>query len=385
VTFTRDVEPLVQRHCQECHRPGGEAPFSLLAFADCAERGEMIAEVVAQQRMPPWYASPGHGEFANDRRLSADERQVILDWVLGGMARGDAAAAPPPRELPAGEWRMGEPDLELAVPVPIRLPAEGYVPYRYYVLPYRFPRDTWVQAIEIKPTNRRALHHANLAYTTSLTGYNQDGFLTGQVPGGRPMQLDEGVAVLIPAGAVLALQCHYVTTGKPEVDHLRVGLRFPRAPVSKRLRALIVTDTRFEIPPGAPAHEVRSARRLPHDAVGIGLFAHMHLRGRDMTFRAHWPDGRVETLLQIPNYNFDWQDAYVFAGGGLRLSEGTRLEVTAHFDNSTFIRFNPDPTAAVRFGPQTYHEMMYGFLFYVRADEDLALQVDPATGHAVGD
>ena len=284
--------------------------------------------------------------------------------------------------FPDGEWRIGEPDLVLKVPVPIRVPAEGYVDYRYYVLPYRFTRDTWVHSIEIRPENRRVLHHANLAYAERGLRYRQEGFITGQVPGGRPVQLEDGTAVLIPAGSILAFQCHYVTTGKPEVDRLAVGLVFPKVPVQRRLRCLIVHTPHFEIPPGVRAHHVAASRTLQHDAVGLGLFSHMHLRGRDMTFRATFPDQRQETLLVVPNYNFDWQDAYVFPAGAARFPKGTKIDVIAHFDNSDFNPFNPDPAVPVRFGLQTYHEMMYGFFFYTAAGESLGLAVDPATGQA---
>ena len=383
VLFTRDVAPITQRHCLGCHRDGGEAPFNLRDYDDFADRADMIAEVVGQRRMPPWFASPNHGHFENDRQLSDEDRQTILDWANGDLAEGDASDLPPPREFSRSEWRIGEPDLVLKVPVPIRVPAEGYIPYRYYVLPYNFKQDTWVEAIEILPTNKRVLHHANLAYVEAGLRYRQEGFITGQVPGGRPMQLEPGTATLIPAGSTLALQCHYVTTGKPEVDRLRVGLRFPRVTVERRLRCMIVSNGRFAIEPGAPAHQVKASRTFKHDAVGLGLFSHMHLRGRDMTFRARFPDGRDEVLLMIPNYSFDWQDAYVLPRGQIRFPAGTRMEVTAHFDNSEFNPFNPDPAATVRFGPQTYHEMMYGFCFYTVDGESLGLQVDTSTGWAM--
>ena len=351
-------------------------------YDDFADRADMIAEVVQQRRMPPWYASGAHGQFENDVASMLDERDTILDWAHGSRARGDVTDLPPPREFPKTEWRIGEPDLVLKVPVPIRVPAEGYIPYRYYVLPYLFKRDTWAESIEILPTNRRVLHHANLAYVEKGLDYRQRGFITGQVPGGRPMQLEPGTAVLIPAGSTLALQCHYVTTGKPEIDRLRVGLVFPRVEVERRLRCMIITDRRFAIQPRAAAHEVSASKTFKHDVVGLGLFSHMHLRGRDMTFRAHYPDGRDEVLLMVPNYSFDWQDAYVFPRGSARFSAGTRIGVTAHFDNSAFNPFNPDPDAVVKFGLQTYHEMMYGFFFYTRDGESLGLRIDPKTGWA---
>ena len=282
----------------------------------------------------------------------------------------------------AGDW-IDDPDLVLRVPAPVRIPADGYVPYKYLVLPYRFKKDTWIEQIEIRPSNPRVLHHANLGYIDSGLRFRQRNFITGLVPGGDPMRLDPGTAVLVPKGAVLGLQCHYVTVGKPQTDRIEVGLRFPRQPVARRLRVLIAQSHSFAIPPGATFHPVRDERVLPVDAIGLGLFSHMHLRGRDMTFRAHYPDGRSETLLLIPNYSFDWQAAYRWEPDSKRFPKGTRIEVVAHYDNSAWNPFNPDPTKTVRFGPQTYHEMMYGFFFYVDANEDLGVKVDPRSGHAL--
>lgn len=382
VTFCRDVMPLIQRHCQDCHRPGGEGPFALLDFRAVHKRAAMVAEVVAQQRMPPWYGSDRHGGFHNRRGMTAAERETLLAWVAAGAPEGDPADLPAPLQFPAGDWRIGEPDLVLRVPVPIRLPADGYVPYKYFVLPFHFEHDTWVEAIEIRPDNKRALHHCNLARVKLGEKFSQDGFITGQVPGGDAMDLDPGTAVRIPAGSALALQAHYVTTGQPEVDRLAVGLRFPRVPVQKELRVQIVADFRFAIPPGAHAHPVRAVRRFDRDAVGIGLFVHMHLRGRDMLVRALPPAGEPEDLLLVPNYNFDWQQSYRWGRAGRAFAAGTRVEALAHFDNSPFNPFNPDPTRTVKFGLETEDEMMYAFLFWVGAEEQLGLRVDPATGRA---
>ncbi|MFG0319014.1 MAG: alkyl hydroperoxide reductase, partial [Planctomycetota bacterium JB042] len=383
VTWAEDVLPIFHRRCVECHRDGGEAPFSLLELEPARANAEMIAEVVRQRRMPPWFASEAHDEFVNRRDLSPDERRTVLGWVAAGTPPGDVAAAPPPPPLPTGAWTIGEPDLVLTQLGTTDLPADGYVPYQYVVLPYVFLEETWVEAVQILPENRSVLHHANLAYFKVGEKFRSSNFITGQVPGGDAMILPAGVAVRIPAGSVLGLQAHYVTTGREESDRLRVGLRFPREPVRQRLRHVQVTDLRFEIPPHAPAHEVRARRTLKRAVSAVGLFSHMHLRGRDMTFLAHRPDGEVETLLVVPNYSFDWQMSYQYGPEGKRFPAGTTIEVIAHFDNSSFNPFNPDPDAAVRFGLQTFHEMMYGFFFYLEDGEDLGLRVDPENGHAL--
>jgi hypothetical protein len=341
----------------------------------------MIAEVVAEERMPPWFAHPDFGKFVNDRRLPRAERDTIVQWAGGERRPGDLSKLPPPKQFPDTKWRIGEPDLIVTALLKETLPATGYIDYRYILLPHAFTitNDTWVQGIQIQPSNPRVLHHANLAAVTPGEKFNSDR-LTGRVPGGNVVDLTNGLAMLIPKGSVLAIQAHYVTTGKPETDQISVGLRFAKEPVRKRVRYKILGNYSFKIPPGAPFHPVSATRELECDAIGIALFSHMHLRGRDSTFLAHYPDERKETLLVLPNYNFDWQLSYVWAYGAVRFPKGTKLECLSHFDNSPFNPFNPDPSATVKNGPQTHHEMMQGFVFYTAAAEELNVQVDPKTG-----
>ena len=389
LTWSRHVRPLLERHCVECHQPGGAAPFALLDAATAGAHAAMIAEVVATGRMPPWHAASGHGRFRNARVLTAEERRTLIDWAHTGAARGDPdilPLAPPaaPAAAPDGTaWRIGIPDLVLATPTEMELPASGSLPYQYAFLPHVFAVDTWVEAVEIRPDNPRVMHHCNLAHVRLGEAYRPEHFITGQVPGGDPLALEPGLAVRLPAGSLLALQIHYVPSGKPERDRLRVALRFPHHRVEKELRHLEIADFRFAIPPETPAHPVAASRTFPADAVGVGLFVHMHRRGRDFRFTAHAP-GAVsgETLLLVASYDFDWQASYRWFPGRARFAAGTRVDGLAHFDNSRFNPWNPDPTATVRFGQQTEHEMMYGFLFWVAADEHLHLDVDPATGRA---
>jgi hypothetical protein len=383
VTFTEHVAPLLQKHCQECHRPNTVAPFALVTYRQAAARADMIAEVVAEQRMPPWYASADHGTFTNRRGLTAAERDTVLAWVRSGTPRGDERKLPKPLPRPDRDsrWLIGTPDLVLRTPVH-QMPAEGDVAYKYVFLPHAFLADTWVQGVQIRPDNPRVLHHCNLAFGTLTGGFQEANFITGTVPGGEPMTLEGGVAFRIPAGSILVLQIHYVTTGKKERCQISVGFRYARGVVQKRLRHVLLANRRFAIPPLAPAHRVAADRVLTHDAVGVGLFCHMHVRGKDMAFLAHRPDGKTETLLLIPNYNFDWQMPYRWQPGRVRFPRGTRLECVAHYDNSPFNPYNPNPKATVRDGPQTHHEMMNGFIFYTDAAEQLNLAIDPKTGRA---
>lgn len=367
--------------CAPCHRRDGEAPFPLVEYGQVKKRLDMIDEVVRERRMPPWYGSADYGEFGNHRGLTRGELKLLRAWIAAGAPEGDPADAPPPPP-PAPKWKIGEPDLVLTQVLADELPATGLVPYRYVVMPHVFLEDTYLEAIEIQGSNKPVLHHANLAYFEIGEPYRQENFITGFVPGGDPMDLAplrEGLAVRIPAGSVLGLQVHYITTGKPETNRVSVGLRFPKRPIAKLLRQQQITNTRFEIPPHAPAHPVVAGKKFERAFTAIGMFPHMHLRGRDMTYVAKFPDGSREVLLVVPNYDFDWQQSYPFAKPR-SFPAGTRIEVTAHFDNSRFNPFNPDPDSPVRFGLQTEEEMMYGFFFFTWDDEALDLVVDPKSG-----
>ncbi len=379
VNFAEHVAPVLQKHCWACHQTGGSAPFALTTFKQASSRAEVLAEVVTQGRMPPWFASHEFGPFVNRRGLSEEEREVVLDWARSGTAQGDAKKIPTAPKPPESKWRIGTPDLVLQSDV-LKLPAKGDIPYLYAVLPHVFTEDTWIQNVQILPDQPGLLHHGNLAFANLTSGFKEDNFITGQVPGGEPMDLDPGVAFRIPKGSVLALQLHFVATGKLETCRVSVGLRYPRDVVQQRLRNMQLTTNKFAIPPGAPAHKVAASRVLASDVIGVGLFSHMHLRGKDMTFTAHLPGGKADTLLIIPNYSFSWQLPYRWEPGKMRLPKGTRLECVAHYDNSPFNPYNPNPLATVRHGPQTYHEMMFGFFFYVDAAEQLNVSVDPKNG-----
>lgn len=384
VTFAEHVAPIVRKHCQECHQKDGGAPFILESFDDVSAHGEMIAEVVADERMPPWYASRRH-RFINERGLSAAERRAVVQWVRAGMAPGNSAAtavaadSEPVRPVQS-KWEIGEPDLVLTALEAHSIPAEGVIDYRYVILPYVFLHDTWISCAEILPSQPGVVHHCNMAHWTVGKEFDAGNFITGRVPGGTAMKLDDGVALKIPRNSVVGLQIHYTPTGKPQKNRMSVGFRYPRGPVRKELHHLQVTTSKIAIPPGAPAHPVVSSRVLPCDASGLGMFSHMHLRGKDMTFIAYPPEGEPETLLSIPNYNYGWQQNYRWQPDTKKFPKGTRIEVVAHYDNSAFNPFNPDPTVTVKNGPQTFHEMMFGFFFYTDDSETLDVKVDQKTG-----
>jgi hypothetical protein len=393
-TYSEHIASLVKSHCQSCHQPGTAAPFSLTSYDDLAANAEMIAEVVEQRRMPPWYASAEHGTFTNDRTMPAADREMLLDWIRSGTPRGDGADATPASgaafttdadtsDLWASRtWQMGFPDLVLEVPQTYDVPAEGYVDYQYALLPRVFLSDTWIESVEVQPSNPRVVHHANLGYLPIGRKGMYSKLITGYVPGVGPMELKHNIAARIPAGSALGLQIHLTTTGNPEKVKLRVGFRFPRDRVQKELHYLQLSNQEFAIPPYASHHPVSRSMTVDEAVTLVGFFSHMHVRGKDATYRAFPPQGDPVTLLMIPNYSFDWQLPYHVPYGAVKFPAGTRIECLSHFDNSTFNPYNPDPSDTVRDGQQTFQEMMYGFVFYTKDAERLDLEVEPKTGRA---
>lgn len=379
VNYSEHVAAIFQKNCQDCHRPGTTAPFSLLEYEDAVNYAEMIAEVVGERRMPPQYASSEHGHFINKMELTRDERAMVVQWCKTGCEQGDKSKAPAPREFPTTRWRIGEPDLVLPIPKAIKIPKEGYVAYKYVFLPHKFEQDTWVQAIEILPDNMRAVHHANLVSIKDGNLKNPD-FITGYVPGGDPMVMGPNEGFCVRKGSTLVLQIHYVTYGEESTDQMEVGLVYCKQRVDKEIRDFQVTNLTFKVPPHEPHYRVDAVKEFNCDATGVGMFVHMHLRGKDMLFRAVYPDGTKEDLLMVPNYNFDWQLSYRWDFGSRKFPKGTKIECVAHYDNSKFNPYNPAPEKTVEEGQQTYQEMMYGFMFYTDDNEKLGLEIDPSTG-----
>jgi hypothetical protein len=382
LNYQQHIAPIVLGHCANCHRPGTAAPFSLLSHQDVVAHSEMIQEVIRDETMPPWYANKHHGKFQNDRSLSTQQKEMLLEWLASERSIGPQDAAPAEPQFEETPWRIGTPDLIITTLEQHTVPATGFVPYKYVVLPHVFLSDTWVSAFEIRPLNPAVVHHCNMAYATSQ-GASEETFITGYVPGGQPMDLtkfDNGVAYKLPAGSALGLQIHYTTTGQEQKCRIQVGLRFPKKQVRKQLYHFVLDPRGWKIPPGDPAFRITSKHELKRDADLLGLFTHMHVRGRDMTFYAIDPSGSKETLLQLPNYNFEWQLGYELAPGTKLLPKGTQIEAVAHYDNSPLNPYNPDPKATVEYGPQTVDEMFNGFVFYVDQNESLQIDVDPKTG-----
>lgn len=384
VTWSGQVASIFQTHCQDCHRPGQIAPFPLITYADTQGWGEMIREVVSQRRMPPWHANPRHGSFVNDVRLSDDELACISGWVEHGCPEGDPVAAPPPREF-ATTWQIPAPDqIVYMSQEPFPVPAQGTVEYQWFTADPGFTEDKWIMALECRPGNPQVVHHVTVYFHPPGLDWNlklgeRINMLGGFSPGKRPAtdtQWD-GTARYVPAGSKLVFEMHYTTNGAPQTDRSCVALLFadPRQ-VEKQLSVVAVANTALAIPPGAERYEVQSSYAIDEDSFLYALSPHMHLRGAAFRFEAHYPQGSTDVLLDVPQFEFNWQTDYRLTDPK-RLPRGTVVKCSGWFDNSANNLSNPDPTATVRWGDQTWEEMMIGAIAIAPAEQDLRRGVGP--------
>ncbi|MEO2161633.1 MAG: redoxin family protein [bacterium] len=371
VTFTRDVEPILQERCQACHRPGQIGPFSLMSYKDAASRSRMIAEVVEQRRMPPWHADQRYGSFANDRSLSEEQIATITTWVSEGSKKGQSADSPPEVEWTEG-FTMKNPDSILSIPKAMEVPAEGVLEYQYVTTETDYGEDVWVQRVELSPGNASVLHHA-LVYIIpkgrSASMFNRlSSALVNWVPGSMAKVNPEGSATKIPEGASLLWELHYTPNGKATTDRTSMALDFTEEPPDRETRFTIFADFRINVSAENPHHIEEHTMRFRNDARLVSLRPHMHLRGKSWTYEVTFPDGRNEILLSVPNWDFNWQTEYFFTEP-IDVPKGTVLSSRAIWDNSEDNPLNPDPTVSVRYGRQSFEEMMNGWVKYDRVRE----------------
>ena len=394
VTFSKDVLPVLQKSCQGCHRPGEAAPFSLLTYEEARPWAKAMKEAVLLRKMPPWFADPHIGKFSNDRSLSEKDVSTLVAWSDQGAPQGDPKDAPAPLQFVEG-WRIPKPDAVIEMPNEFHVPASGVLDLQHIVVPSGFTEDRWVRCAEVRPGNRALVHHivvftrepgskwlkeAKIGVPFDQSKKHKrskdDGVpgegVTGYAPGAAPMLLQPGQAILIKAGSDIVFQMHYTTNGKAGTDRSRLGLVFAPGPPKQRVAGLAAYNDDLKIPAGDPNYRVDSVFDLGADALLTSLGPHMHYRGKDFEFRAIYPNGQQETLLRVLNYNFNWQVSYDLAKP-LLLPKGTRIQCTAHFDNSANNPNNPDPTKDVTWGDQSFDEMMIGF-FSVAFDANLPVK-----------
>ncbi len=383
-TFYRDVLPILQQHCQSCHRPGEIAPMPFVTYAQTRPFATLIAADAAKRAMPPWFADPSVGHFANDPSLTQSEIATLSAWAAAQAPAGNPQDAPPPKHWVEG-WNLPRVDLVVKMPTPVAIPATGDVEYTYEIVPTGFKEGKWVQMSEIRPSSRENVHHAvvyirppdspwlrhapiRVPFTASDMTGEQDkhdthttkaDILLVYAPGSSPDNWPSGMAKFIPAGSDLVFQMHYTTHGRATTDQTSVAIAFAQRPPTHRVLTLQLTNSDFVIPPGDPDHRVEVHGSIPNDALLLSFFPHLHLRGKKFEYNILRPDGTVQPLLRV-NYNFYWQLSYRLAQP-LPLKAGTVLQAVAWFDNSKNNPHNPDPDAAVYWGDQTYDEMMVGF------------------------
>ena len=431
VTFNKDVAPIFFKNCAECHRPGESAPFSALTYNDARPWAKSIREKVLSREMPPWHADPHTGEWSNDRRLSPEEIETIKAWVDQGAKEGDPKALPSAPKFIDG-WTIGKPDLVMTMPEEFTLEASGPDEYQYFEIETKFTEDKYVQMSEARPGNRKIVHHIialiqpppkdgqprpkltkeeiekmrqqaekeSIRYREGFltrtkmdapihddgcslpnggTGERPDGrgrdedftLLAGYAPGMNQAIWEPGMVKKIHAGSRIILQMHYSkVAGSIQKDRSSVGLIFARTPPQKELLTKGIANGYFLIPPGVERHRTTACWTAKEDLRIVTLMPHMHLRGIAMEYKAYYPDGRSEVLLNVPEYSFSWQTVY-YAKKPIPIPKGTKIVVTGYFDNSTKNKFNPDPTKSVRWGEPTYDEMLIGWIDYTVDNKSL--------------
>ena len=411
-TFSRDVAPIFYRHCVQCHRPDDIAPMSLLDYKSARPWAKAIREAVLTRKMPPWFADPRWGSFSNDARLSTGEVDAIKAWVDGGSSEGD------PRDLPAAPvfvegWRLGKPDIVIDIGEDFVF-KPGNDSYEHFIVPSNLTEGKWIRAAEIRPGNRRVVHHVHVnlvrdeqqAGPTSieamaplsnfliregkltriredapvvnnacapgvpnlpyLRGF-QEGALASFLPGRAPDVFYEGSAKWVPPGSKLEFVIHYAkTSASAETDRTSVGLYLAPGPPDKPLRRMDLRNFFFRISPGVPSHEVKRCYTFEKDKLLLSITPHMHYRGKDVVYELVRPDGRRETLLSVPGYRFEWQLVYRFRDP-IYVEKGSLLTVTTHYDNSPNNPANPDPAKAIRWGDKSEEEMMTSWIEYLDA------------------
>jgi hypothetical protein len=397
-TYHKEVVRILEKSCQDCHRPGQVAPFSLLSYEQARKRATDIATVTEERTMPPWPASMAEGgPFRDARVLTASEIATIQDWVDAGCPEGNPGDAPPPRTW-SSDWALGTPDLVLTPEASYTLSPEGRDEMRVFVLPTGLTEGKWLAAVDFRPGNAKVVHHVLSAFDTGgrarkldeaddgpgykvFGGYGlmPSGNLAGWAPGKRPQLLPDGLGRYLPAGADVLMQVHYHKSGKAESDRTAIGLYYSKAPVDKLVRGGMVLPPRknflsrpeLVIPAGDPRYTVTGSMIVPDDVHLTGVTPHMHWIGKDFLLKAVRPDGTAVTLIRIDRWNFNWQGTYDFASP-IALPGGTRIEMLAHFDNTEANPDNPTkPPRVVRWGEQTTDEMCIGFVQWTLDNEHL--------------
>ena len=366
VDYAREVAPILQQHCVACHRAGDIGPFAFSSYQAAKRKARMIEEVILTQRMPPWHADPHFGQFSNAAELSAAETQTLLRWIHQGAPQGSGADPLAQATPEAAEWPLGKPDYIVKLPHPEEIPATGVLDYRHIKIPSPVPEDAWLAATVVKPGNRQVLHHA-IVYAKFEGSGNDWGApgvkIAGWAPGRMPGRLPEGTGIFLGHNAELNIELHYTTNGTPQTDDTEIGLYLLHEKPKLVYKTGMAIKLDFTIPPHDPEACSSATFRFEKDSLLYVLTPHMHRRGSWMKYEAVFPDGRTETLLSVPRFDFNWQTSYRLAQP-LRVPAGTKIICTGAFDNSDKNPSNPDATKSVHWGQQSWDEMFIGYVGY---------------------
>jgi len=396
-TFSKDVAPILYKNCTSCHRPGEIAPMSLLTYEDARPYAKAIRDKVSSGQMPPWHADPTVGHFKNDSHLTDAEIETLSRWAATGSPKGDPNDLPPMPKYTDG-WNIGTPDAVFTMPESFNVPADGTIEYQYFDVPTNFTEDKWITAVEVRPGNRSVVHHVIVFYqepgqntrprviqmgpnmgkpqtqpaqpadpnAPKPAPQRQLGMmLAGLAPGTEAWVMEPGTGLLMKAGSKLTFQMHYTANGVPGTDRTSVGIKFAKTPPTTELRVTALLNQNFVIPAGEANHTIEASMTMMDDVTVWAMLPHTHLRGTSWKYDVTYPDGRNEVILSVPHYDFNWQTNYEF-DKPLHLPKGTKVHAIATYDNSTKNPANPDPKSDVRWGDQTWEEMMFtGFTYSV--------------------
>jgi hypothetical protein len=390
-TFTKDVAPILQAKCQNCHRRHHVGPFPLETYEQARKRSRDIVSVTEDRSMPPWKPTRGVGpKLKHDQSLTSAELAVLSAWADGGTPLGDPKDLPPPPKFAQG-WKLGPPDLILEVDEAFAVPAGGADVYRCFVLPTNLAQDAFLEAVDYAPGDRGVVHHL-IAYMDTTgrarqldeaapgTGYPtvsgpmiEADELSFWMAGSEPHRLPEGVGIRVPAQADIVLQIHYHPSGKAANDRTRVGLYFSRKPVKQALHWNNATNYNFRLPAGNDNVEVKASWFVPVDLEALAVCPHMHQLGRDMHMSVKLPGGKVQNLIEIADWDPSWQGSYHFQKP-IALPAGSVVKVVAHFDNSAHPRNPNRPPKDVAVGPDAADEMCVGYIAVVKKGQDLTVR-----------
>lgn len=364
VSYSTQIAPLLANKCFGCHSPGNIGPIKLTSYDKVKGVADMIQEVLLARRMPPWHADRQYGTFVNDCSLSADESRTLLRWIEQGAKRDGSEDPLRNASIPSKDWLLGQPDAIVSLPKVEEIPATGVLEYRHIQVASPFDRDVWVKGIVAKPDNTRVVHHVIVRAKEHASDDNNnadDAFLLGWAPGTPEMFFPAGTGKLIKKGSVLDFEMHYTTSGREEKDQSSIGIYLLEDKPEMVLKTRAALDLEFEIPPGDAAKTTFANYAVKRESILYDMAPHMHLRGSWFKYEALYPNGKRETLLSVPKYDFKWQHSYRLKEPK-RLPAGTWILCSGGFDNSSRNPANPNPSTTVRWGDQSFDEMFIGFM-----------------------